>query len=196
MPIAMRALKTIEQEFNEGRKDSHATDAKMDIMVGKKNIEVRPGENVTKGSIVELLLFLHPTVTTCVCAGDDTTDQDMFKAVRAAKSANEERTAQVPHVLGTGITPALRQAGFFSKERINTLQKASRADIKTWNIAVEQDKKKGDKLKFTAKDADARLLSPHDMVKLLCDLSEIKYDSSMLKKFTESALAKLSPDEI
>lgn len=44
---------------------------------GKKNIEVRPGENVTKGSIVELLLFLHPTVTTCVCAGDDTTDQDM-----------------------------------------------------------------------------------------------------------------------
>ncbi|KAG0292977.1 threalose-6-phosphate phosphatase [Dissophora globulifera] len=52
----------------------------VEILVGKKNLEVRP-TIVNKGEIVKRLLLQHPEVEFVLCAGDDKTDEDMFRAL-------------------------------------------------------------------------------------------------------------------
>ncbi|KAG0094885.1 threalose-6-phosphate phosphatase [Podila epicladia] len=52
----------------------------VEILVGKKNLEVRP-TIINKGEIVKRLLSLHPDVEFVLCAGDDKTDEDMFRAL-------------------------------------------------------------------------------------------------------------------
>ncbi|KAF8934406.1 threalose-6-phosphate phosphatase [Dissophora ornata] len=52
----------------------------VEILVGKKNLEVRP-TIVNKGEIVKRLLSQHPEVEFVMCAGDDKTDEDMFRAL-------------------------------------------------------------------------------------------------------------------
>ncbi|KAF9931429.1 threalose-6-phosphate phosphatase [Modicella reniformis] len=52
----------------------------VEILVGKKNLEVRP-TIVNKGEIVKRLLSQHPEVEFILCAGDDKTDEDMFRAL-------------------------------------------------------------------------------------------------------------------
>ncbi|KAF9182961.1 threalose-6-phosphate phosphatase [Haplosporangium sp. Z 767] len=52
----------------------------VEILVGKKNLEVRPTV-VNKGEIVKRLLSQHPEAEFVLCAGDDKTDEDMFRAL-------------------------------------------------------------------------------------------------------------------
>jgi len=52
----------------------------VEILVGKKNLEVRP-TIVNKGEIVKRLLSQHPDADFVLCAGDDKTDEDMFRAL-------------------------------------------------------------------------------------------------------------------
>ncbi|KAJ3299552.1 threalose-6-phosphate phosphatase [Borealophlyctis nickersoniae] len=56
----------------------------IEILLGKKNLEVRP-ISINKGEIVKRLLAQNPDVEFVFCAGDDRTDEDMFKAVRKAE---------------------------------------------------------------------------------------------------------------
>lgn len=49
----------------------------VEIMVGKKNLEVRPLA-VNKGEIVKRLTYEHPDAEFVFCAGDDRTDEDMM----------------------------------------------------------------------------------------------------------------------
>ncbi|KAF9165453.1 threalose-6-phosphate phosphatase [Actinomortierella ambigua] len=58
----------------------------VEILVGKKNLEVRP-TIVNKGEIVKRLLAQHPDVEFVLCAGDDKTDEDMFRALATSKNA-------------------------------------------------------------------------------------------------------------
>ncbi|CAJ0759091.1 4073_t:CDS:10 [Entrophospora sp. SA101] len=53
----------------------------IEILSGKKNLEVRP-TITNKGEIVKYLLESHPDVDFVFCAGDDRTDEDMFKAIK------------------------------------------------------------------------------------------------------------------
>ncbi|TPX70054.1 hypothetical protein SpCBS45565_g02009 [Spizellomyces sp. 'palustris'] len=53
----------------------------VEILIGKKNLEVRP-VSINKGEIVKRLLSQNPDVEFVFCAGDDRTDEDMFKMVR------------------------------------------------------------------------------------------------------------------
>lgn len=46
--------------------------------MGKKNLEVRP-QAINKGEIVKRLLLKHADVDFVFCAGDDKTDEDMFR---------------------------------------------------------------------------------------------------------------------
>ncbi|KFH65384.1 alpha,alpha-trehalose-phosphate synthase (UDP-forming) [Podila verticillata NRRL 6337] len=55
----------------------------IEILVGKKNLEVRP-TIINKGEIVKRLLNQHPDVEFILCAGDDKTDEDMFRALASA----------------------------------------------------------------------------------------------------------------
>lgn len=55
----------------------------VEILVGKKNLEVRP-MSVNKGEIVKRILSKNPDTNVVICAGDDKTDEDMFRALSAA----------------------------------------------------------------------------------------------------------------
>lgn len=59
------------------------SDQQMDILSGKKNIEVRPTDT-SKGQIVKSILEKqqNQSMDFCICAGDDTTDEDMFVALQ------------------------------------------------------------------------------------------------------------------
>ena len=49
----------------------------LEILTGKKNLEVRP-RFLNKGEIVKKLLSTYPKTEFAFCAGDDKTDEDMF----------------------------------------------------------------------------------------------------------------------
>ncbi|KAF9066784.1 glycosyltransferase family 20-domain-containing protein [Rhodocollybia butyracea] len=53
----------------------------IEVLVGKKNLEVRPIA-VNKGEIVKRLVYKNPQVEFIFCVGDDKTDEDMFRALR------------------------------------------------------------------------------------------------------------------
>ncbi|KAF9188721.1 threalose-6-phosphate phosphatase [Haplosporangium sp. Z 767] len=59
----------------------------VEILVGKKNLEVRP-TIVNKGEIVKRLISQHPDVEFVMCAGDDKTDEDMFRALAGPNNHN------------------------------------------------------------------------------------------------------------
>ncbi|THH17688.1 hypothetical protein EUX98_g9080, partial [Antrodiella citrinella] len=52
----------------------------IEVLVGKKNLEVRPIA-VNKGEIVKRILYFHADAEFIFCAGDDKTDEDMFRAL-------------------------------------------------------------------------------------------------------------------
>lgn len=54
----------------------------VEILVGKKNLEVRP-MMINKGEIVKRILAQVPDSDFIVCAGDDKTDEDMFRTLSA-----------------------------------------------------------------------------------------------------------------
>ncbi|KAJ1927195.1 hypothetical protein IWQ60_003124 [Tieghemiomyces parasiticus] len=53
----------------------------VEILVGKKNLEVRP-KAINKGEIVKRLWAAQDNCGFVFCAGDDKTDEDMFRALR------------------------------------------------------------------------------------------------------------------
>ncbi|CEI91267.1 hypothetical protein RMCBS344292_05564 [Rhizopus microsporus] len=55
----------------------------VEILVGKKNLEVRP-MSINKGEIVKRILSKNPDTNLVICAGDDKTDEDMFRALSSA----------------------------------------------------------------------------------------------------------------
>jgi len=58
----------------------------IEVLVGKKNLEVRPIA-VNKGEIVKRILYLNPDAQFVFCAGDDKTDEDMFRALHLSETA-------------------------------------------------------------------------------------------------------------
>ncbi|KAJ3742715.1 trehalose-6-phosphate phosphatase [Lentinula detonsa] len=67
----------------------------IEVLVGKKNLEVRPIA-VNKGEIVKRLVYKHPEVEFIFCAGDDKTDEDMFRALRHNSSGKTEFIMEAP----------------------------------------------------------------------------------------------------
>ena len=56
----------------------------VEILIGKKNLEVRP-VSINKGEVVKRLLLQQKDQFDFIfCAGDDRTDEDMFKILRKA----------------------------------------------------------------------------------------------------------------
>ncbi|KAK3814090.1 MAG: glycosyltransferase family 20-domain-containing protein [Benniella sp.] len=76
----------------------------VEILVGKKNLEVRP-TIVNKGEIVKRLLSQHPDADFVLCAGDDKTDEDMFRALAGVgvnsgigrRDSSSNKTLVVPY---------------------------------------------------------------------------------------------------
>ncbi|PPQ70030.1 hypothetical protein CVT24_003797 [Panaeolus cyanescens] len=67
----------------------------IEVLVGKKNLEVRPIA-VNKGEIVKRLLFKNTDAEFIFCAGDDKTDEDMFRALQLFPPGTTEVTMEAP----------------------------------------------------------------------------------------------------
>ena len=76
----------------------------VEILVGKKNLEVRP-TIVNKGEIVKRLLGQHSDVEFVMCAGDDKTDEDMFRALVGLNNNNNNNNnnANAAHGNSSGV---------------------------------------------------------------------------------------------
>ncbi|KAH9956645.1 glycosyltransferase family 20 protein [Russula dissimulans] len=58
----------------------------IEVLVGKKNLEVRPMA-INKGEIVKRILYLNPDAQFVFCAGDDKTDEDMFRSLQFTEAS-------------------------------------------------------------------------------------------------------------
>ncbi|CAL1698983.1 unnamed protein product [Somion occarium] len=67
----------------------------IEVLVGKKNLEVRPIA-VNKGEIVKRILYFHPDAEFIFCAGDDKTDEDMFRALLLFQNDNSKAVLEAP----------------------------------------------------------------------------------------------------
>jgi trehalose-phosphatase len=66
----------------------------VDILFGKKVIEIRP-HNVSKGASVRKILSLEPDADFVLCIGDDRTDEDMFSALEQEKEKKMSEEAKL-----------------------------------------------------------------------------------------------------
>lgn len=66
----------------------------VEILVGKKNLEIRP-MSVNKGEIVKKILAKNSDTNLVICAGDDKTDEDMFRALSAAHYQQKQLSSPV-----------------------------------------------------------------------------------------------------
>jgi trehalose 6-phosphate synthase/phosphatase len=79
----------------------------IEVLVGKKNLEVRPLA-VNKGEIVRRLVYENPDAEFIMCAGDDKTDEDMFRSLRTIFPPGGPRDGEpVPMKPPVGVTAAL-----------------------------------------------------------------------------------------
>ncbi|KAI7867163.1 glycosyltransferase family 20-domain-containing protein [Spinellus fusiger] len=74
----------------------------VEILVGKKNLEVRP-LFINKGEIVKRILSQNPDANLVICAGDDKTDEDMFRTLSTAynKSTNGQPQSPTSEIAST-----------------------------------------------------------------------------------------------
>ena len=82
----------------------------IDVIVGKKNLEVRPA-HTHKGEIVRRLTYQHADADLLICAGDDKTDEDMFRAIFAIEATAQasEPTLVVTPPPSLSLFPSLAQ---------------------------------------------------------------------------------------
>ncbi|KAI8391219.1 glycosyltransferase family 20-domain-containing protein [Radiomyces spectabilis] len=62
----------------------------VEILVGKKNLEVRP-MSINKGEIVKRILTRNAACELVICAGDDKTDEDMFRMLNVCHSGSSSQ---------------------------------------------------------------------------------------------------------
>lgn len=98
---------------------THA-DSSPTVLVGKKNLEVRPLA-INKGEIVKRILYCHPDAEFVFCAGDDKTDEDMFRALLLFP--NNETHARLDPPLSVTLLATGKEAEKF----------------KTVDLAIERD---------------------------------------------------------
>jgi len=76
----------------------------IEVLVGKKNLEVRPIA-INKGEIVKRLLYTNPDAEFVFCAGDDKTDEDMFRALCLLRpSVTESQEVIMPPPISASLT--------------------------------------------------------------------------------------------
>ncbi|KIM27999.1 glycosyltransferase family 20 protein [Serendipita vermifera MAFF 305830] len=111
----------------------------IEVLVGKKNLEVRPIA-INKGEIVKRILYNNPDAEFVFCAGDDKTDEDMFRALctlfpvgggtvsmpppTSAKLIDGEQAAK------DNVTLSLTQQGMFS----TTVGSSSKKTLAAWHV--------------------------------------------------------------
>jgi trehalose 6-phosphate synthase/phosphatase len=107
------------------------------VLVGKKNLEVRPIA-INKGEIVKRILYNNPDAEFVFCAGDDKTDEDMFRAICTLFPVGSSTATMNPPVsaagLGAGktepVTLKVQSSGSFA----TTVGSSSKKTLAAWHV--------------------------------------------------------------
>ncbi|KAI8074162.1 glycosyltransferase family 20-domain-containing protein [Gongronella butleri] len=82
----------------------------VEILVGKKNLEVRP-MSINKGEIVKRILSQNMDSDLVICAGDDKTDEDMFRMLNSINLASKFHRAKQKDAAIVPPSPASIDSG-------------------------------------------------------------------------------------
>lgn len=110
------------------------------MLVGKKNLEVRPIA-INKGEIVKRILYTNPDAEFVFCAGDDKTDEDMFRAMCTlfpvgSSAAIMNPPVSVTSAVGTDaskvepVTLKVKPSGLFA----TTVGSSSKKTLAAWHV--------------------------------------------------------------
>ncbi|RXW23930.1 hypothetical protein EST38_g1929 [Candolleomyces aberdarensis] len=113
----------------------------IEVLVGKKNLEVRPIA-VNKGEIVKRILYRNPDAEFIFCAGDDKTDEDMFRALLlfppGVKQVKMEAPLSVTLIDGDGKPPvelAIQSEAVFT----TAVGHSSKRTLAAWHVTTPQE---------------------------------------------------------
>ncbi|KAF9457584.1 trehalose 6-phosphate phosphatase [Collybia nuda] len=121
----------------------------IEVLVGKKNLEVRPIA-VNKGEIVKRILYQNPDAEFIFCAGDDKTDEDMFRALllfpsgtatpggAGAGAVRMEAPLSVTLIDGEGAQPVelrIRPEAVFT----TAVGHSSKRTLASWHVTTPQE---------------------------------------------------------
>jgi trehalose 6-phosphate synthase/phosphatase len=110
------------------------------VLVGKKNLEVRPIA-VNKGEIVKRIMYTNPDAEFVFCAGDDKTDEDMFRAMCmlfpvGSSTATMNPPVSVTSAAGTHgsdvgpVTLKVKASGLFA----TTVGSSTKKTLAAWHV--------------------------------------------------------------
>ncbi|KAH7887163.1 glycosyltransferase family 20 protein [Phlebopus sp. FC_14] len=114
----------------------------IEVLVGKKNLEVRPIA-VNKGEIVKRILYMNPDAEFIFCAGDDKTDEDMFRALHLFPSSPSGKATMEPPLSVTlvdkGMLPDIELA--VQPEAIFTtaVGHSSKRTLASWHVTTPEE---------------------------------------------------------
>ncbi|KAF5369086.1 hypothetical protein D9758_002906 [Tetrapyrgos nigripes] len=115
----------------------------IEVLVGKKNLEVRPIA-VNKGEIVKRILYFNPDAEFIFCAGDDKTDEDMFRALNLFPPGVTKTNMEAPLSV-TLIEPDKKSAPpvelAISPEAVFTtaVGHSSKRTMASWHVTTPQE---------------------------------------------------------
>lgn len=114
----------------------------IEVLVGKKNLEVRPLA-VNKGEIVKRILYHNPDAEFVFCAGDDKTDEDMFRSLLLFPSGQTEATMEVPLAakMVDGVTSDTPIKLDISPDAVFTtaVGHSSKRTLASWHVTTSQE---------------------------------------------------------
>lgn len=134
----------------------------VEIISGKKNLEVRPG-CCNKGAIVRALLERHGRPRMVLCVGDDRTDEDMFKVLQETFPGEEQEE------IGTAMAIEMEMVlatAMEEQEKTDGRSAPDKVDCFTCSIGPASKKTM----------AKHRLSSPEQIVSLLLRLANLTAD--------------------
>ncbi|KAF6764435.1 trehalose-6-phosphate phosphatase [Ephemerocybe angulata] len=113
----------------------------IEVLVGKKNLEVRPIA-VNKGEIVKRILYQNPDAEFIFCAGDDKTDEDMFRALLLFFPGQTQVKMDAPLAVtlidGEGKPPvdlAIKPEAVFT----TAVGHSSKRTLASWHVTAPQE---------------------------------------------------------
>jgi trehalose 6-phosphate synthase/phosphatase len=141
----------------------------VEILVGKKNLEIRP-MSVNKGEIVKRILAKNSDTNLVICAGDDKTDEDMFRALSAAHYQQKQLASPVTSLkVSSPVSPSSNTAATTTTTTTTTSQPAviwQEQNSNLYSITVGPSEKKT--------HANWHVNTPQQIIQVLETLAALK----------------------
>ncbi|KAF9530206.1 trehalose-6-phosphate phosphatase [Crepidotus variabilis] len=113
----------------------------IEVLIGKKNLEVRPLA-VNKGEIVKRILYKNPDAEFIFCAGDDKTDEDMFRALLLFPPGTTKVTMEPPVAVTLVDDPDAKPVDLSIKQEAvftTAVGHSSKRTLASWHVTTPQE---------------------------------------------------------